>query len=138
MTLFFDTSAFLKRYIDEMGSSEVSELCLTATDVGISILLPIEALSTFSRLKREKRLNEKQYIVLKRELFADLRDITVVSICPKVVTAAIGALEHSVLKSLDAIHIACALEFKPDFFVSGDVQQIAAAKQAGLGVKEVS
>lgn len=138
MTLFFDTSAFVKRYIDETGSAEVENLCGNADDIGISIILPIEALSTFSRLRREKRLTEKQYALLKHELFSDLRDVTVVTLSPAIVTAAIDALENSILKSLDAIHIACALEYKPDFFVSSDAQQIVAATKAGLSVKKVS
>ena len=42
MRLFFDTSAFLKRYIEEPGSSEVEELCKQAEDVAVSMLFPID------------------------------------------------------------------------------------------------
>jgi uncharacterized protein len=137
MNLFFDTSAFIKRYIDESGSGEIERLCEEADDVGVSILLPIEVISTFSRLKREKRLTDRQYGLLKEELFADLRDITVVSISPETVKTAIDGIERSPLKTLDAVHIGCALEYKPDFFVSNDVQQLSAATGAGLRVKKI-
>jgi predicted nucleic acid-binding protein len=38
---------------------------------------------------------------------------------------------------LDALHIACALEWKAELFVSSDNRQIKAAKQAGLNIQEV-
>jgi uncharacterized protein len=137
MNLFFDTSAFIKRYIDESGSDEIENLCTSADDVGISILLPIEIISTFSRLKREKKLTEKQYEILKEGFFIDIRDITVVSLSPETVKMAIEGIEHSPLKALDAVHIGCALEYQPDFFVSSDTQQLSAAARAGLKVKKI-
>jgi uncharacterized protein len=137
MKLFFDTSAFIKRYIDEKGSDEIEKLCSSADNVGISIAMPIEVISTFSRLKREKRLNEKQYGLLKCELFSDIRDITVIALTPAIVNAAIIGIEQSPLKALDAVHIGCALEYEPDYFVSGDAQQLSAAAKMGLKVKRV-
>jgi predicted nucleic acid-binding protein len=137
MNLFFDTSAFIKRYIDESGSDEIEKLCSLADDVGISILLPVETISTFSRLKREKKLTERQYVLLKEEFFIDLRDITVISLSPETVKAAIDNIERSPLKALDAVHIGCALEYQPDFFVSCDTQQLSAAVRAGLKVKKI-
>jgi uncharacterized protein len=137
MNYFFDTSAFIKRYIDESGSGEIQELCDSADDIGISMLLPIETVSTFARLKRERRLSSKQYSVLKEELFADIRDITIIPLSPQIVKSAINGLEHSPLKALDAIHIGCALEYQPDFFVSSDAQQLSAAVRSGLRVKKI-
>ena len=138
MRLFFDTSAFIKRSIDEPGSSEIEQLCKGADDIGVSILLPIEAVSTFARLKREGTITGHQYATLKAELFADLRDVTVITLAPAIVTSAIATLEQSPLKSLDAIHIACALEYGPDYFVTADDQQAAAAAKTGLKVKKVA
>jgi uncharacterized protein len=137
MNLFFDASAFVKRYIDESGSDEIEHLCAGADDVGVSILLPIEIVSTFSRLKREKKISEKEYTRLKEELFTDLRDVTIISFSPETVTMAIDSIERSPLKTLDAAHIGCALEYQPDFFVSSDIQQLHAAGRAGLRVKKV-
>jgi uncharacterized protein len=137
MMLFFDTSAFIKRYIDESGSAEIQKLCEEADDVAISMLLPVEAISTFMRLKREKRISLKQYGILKEELLADIRDITLIPLSPQIVKSAIDGLENSPLKALDAIHIGCALEYEPDFFVSCDIQQLSAAARSGLRIKQV-
>lgn len=137
MKLFFDTSAFIKRYVDESGSDTVESLCSSADNVAVSILLPIEALATFSRLKRGNQLTGIDYRRIKEELFIDLRDITIISPTPAIVKHAINAIELSPLKALDATHIGCALAFKPDLFVSSDKQQISAAKKLGLNVKMV-
>lgn len=135
MMLFFDTSAFIKRYIDESGSAEIQNLCEQADDIGISMLLPVEAISTFARLKREKRVSLKQYGILKEELLADMRDITIIPLTPQIIKSAINSLENSPLKALDALQIGCALEYQPDFFVSCDSQQLSAAARVGLQVK---
>jgi predicted nucleic acid-binding protein len=137
MTHFFDTSAFIKRYINESGSAEIQKLFEEADHVGISILLPVEAVSTFARLKREQRISEKQYRLLKDELFEDIRDITIISLSPQILRSAIEALENNSIKALDAIHIGCALEYQPDFFVSCDAQQLSAAARSGLRIKQV-
>jgi predicted nucleic acid-binding protein len=47
--------------------------------------------------------------------------------------AAAGALAEPALRSLDAIHVASAIDAAPlDAFVSYDVRQSAAARLAGL------
>jgi uncharacterized protein len=137
MMLFFDTSAFIKRYIDESGSVEIQNLCDQADDIGISMLLPVEAVSTFTRLKREKRISLKQYGQLKEALLADIRDITIIPLSPQILKSAINGLENSPLKAIDAIHIGCALEYQPDFFVSCDAQQLSAAARSGLRIKQM-
>jgi predicted nucleic acid-binding protein len=44
-------------------------------------------------------------------------------------------LEENVLRSLDAIHIACALEWQSELFVSSDERQVTAAIKFGLQVE---
>ena len=137
MNLFFDTSAFLKRYVFESGSDDVENLCYSADSIGISILLPIEAIATFNGLKREKKISSKQYTQIKSAFLADIRDISVLPIDPIVIKKSITAIEKSPLKALDATHIGCALEYAPDYFVSSDKQQLIAAEKLGLKVKKI-
>jgi predicted nucleic acid-binding protein len=54
-----------------------------------------------------------------------------------VIKQSIHILETSSVRSLDALHIACALEFEAEAFVSSDTQQLSAAKAAGLKVFRV-
>jgi uncharacterized protein len=137
MKLFFDASAFVKRYVSEPGSEEVVSLCNGADDIVMSILCPVEIVSAVSRLQREGRVSARQYAAIKAHILSDIRDITLVPIETTVVRNAISALESSPLKTLDSLHVACAMQWKPDYFVSSDIQQIAAAKKIGLKVRQV-
>jgi predicted nucleic acid-binding protein len=62
----------------------------------------------------------------------DLVDILICNITPSVIKQSIHILESSKVRTLDALHIACALEFKAEAFVSSDIRQLSAAKTAGL------
>ena len=137
MRLFFDTSAFIKRYVEETGSDDVEKLCMEADDVAVSMLFPVEAASAFTRLLEEKKITHANRKLLKNTMFADLKDITLIQISPAAVSFSIRAIETSHIKTLDALHVGCAMDYKPDYFVSSDKQQTVAAKALGLHVKLV-
>ena len=61
----------------------------------------------------------------------------IIPIDPDVVKKSIAAIEKSSLKALDAVHIGCALEYSPDYFVSSNKQQLIAAQKLGLKVKKI-
>lgn len=50
MRVFFDTSAFVKRYIYEAGTDSVLEWCDRATEIGLSGIALPEIVSAFYRL----------------------------------------------------------------------------------------
>ena len=70
-------------------------------------------------------------------MFEEIEDISIINITPEVFLQSIQLLENNTLKSMDAIHIASALEWQPELFVSSDLRQIEAAKRAGLSVRYV-
>jgi hypothetical protein len=41
-------------------------------------------------------------------------------------------METNVLRAMDALHIACALEWQADLFITADKRQLMAAKNSGL------
>ena len=100
-------------------------------------MCPVELLSAVNRIKREGRISAAVYEEIKGAFLGDIRDITLVAIDTQVVNYSIRAIETAPLKALDPLHIACALLWKPDYFVSSDFQQIAGAKKMGLAVKHV-
>ena len=55
MLVFFDTSAFVKRYINESGTDKVLEWCDKATGIRLSGIVLPEIISAFCRLRREER-----------------------------------------------------------------------------------
>lgn len=132
MKVFFDSSALAKRYIRERGSEKVELILSKAASLGLSSLCPVEIISAMCRRRRELNVTKDQYLLAKQALVDDARDAEIVNVVPKVVGKTIAILEKEALRTIDAIHIASALEWKASLFVSSDKKQIAAASRAGL------
>ncbi len=116
----FDSSAFAKRFIEEPGSEEVNELCQKASELGLSIVYFPEIISALNRKAREGTLSKQNYSTLKRQIAEDIEDAQIINLHPEVIGKSISLLELNVLRSLDSLHIACALEWEADLFVSSD------------------
>ena len=134
---FFDSSAFVKRYVREEGTEAVLSLCDGASEIGLSGIALPEIISAFCRLRREGKISEVQYRQLKSSLLADIEDAAVCDLTPQVLARAIASLEDSVLRGMDALHIGSAVALKADVFVSADRRQCDAAARAGLQVQMV-
>lgn len=132
MRTFFDASAFAKRYVAEDGSGDVESLCAEADDLAVGVICVPEILSALNRRVRERSLTSRQYAEAKRRLAEDVRDAVVVNLTAPVLASAVGVLESSPVRTLDALHIACAAEWKADLFVTSDRRQVDAARRAGL------
>ena len=135
MLVFFDSSAFVKRFIQETGTDQVMEWCDKATEIGLSSVALPEIISAFCRLQREDKINMEQYLQLKRMLMVDIEDAVVCDLGPLVLAKAISSLENNILRGMDAIHIGSAVVLKADIFISSDNRQCDAADRAGLLVK---
>ncbi len=137
MRVFFDTSAFVKRYVSEPGTDAVLEWCDRATEIGLSGIALPEIISAFCRLRREDRITDTQYRQLKSLLLADIEDVAICDLTPAVLGQAVASLEASVLRGMDAIHIGSAVVLQADVFISADARQREAAARAGLRVEAV-
>ena len=137
MKTFLDSSAFAKRYIDEPGSQAVDEICLEATELALSIFCAPEIVSALNRRVREKNLSPEQYEEAKKRLSTEVEDAVIVNLTMPVIAKCIKILEDSPIRTLDALHIACAVQWGAELFVSADKQQIAAAMKAGLRAKMI-
>lgn len=137
MRIFFDSSAFAKRYISETGTDKVLAWCDQATEIGLSAIALPEIISAFCRLRREGRIDDTQYRQLKTLLLSDIEDAAICDLTPEVLAKSIACLEANVLRGMDAIHIGGAVVLQADVFVSADVRQCEAAGRAGLRVEAV-
>ncbi len=137
MRVFFDTSAFVKRYVYEAGTDTVLAWCDRAEEIGLSGIALPEIISAFCRLRREARITDTQYRQLKTLLLADIKDVALCDLTPAVMGQAVRSLETNILRGMDAIHIGSAVALKADVFISADQRQIAAAARAGLRVEAV-
>lgn len=137
MRVFFDSSAFAKRYVREDGTDIVLSWCDQATELCLSGIALSEIVSAFCRLLRENRVSPVQYRDLKNMLLADISDAAICDLTPEVIRNSIIALENNVLRGMDAIHLGSAIALHADIFVSADERQCAAATKAGLKVVQV-
>lgn len=137
MRAFFDTSALAKRYLLEPGREKVEDILKDASEAAVSIVCAPELVSALRRLRRQSALSEDDSARVKAAFFADIEDLTVRAISIPVVERAIGLVETFPLKTLDALQVGCALEWRADLFVSADRRQLAAASKSGLRILPV-
>ena len=132
MKTFLDSSAFAKRFVDEDGSDKVEDTCTQASELGLSVICVPEIISALNRRRRERSLTAAQYDRAKQQLLDDVRDADIINLAVPVIGSTIGVLEASPVRAMDAFHIACALEWGAELFVSSDKKQLSAARRAGL------
>jgi predicted nucleic acid-binding protein len=135
MRVFFDTSSFVKRFVEEVGSEQAVNITQNASEVGLSIICYPEIISALNRKLRAEFITEETYTELKNEVLQDIEDIDIVNLTPNVLEKTTDLLENNVLRSLDAFHIACALEWQAELFVSSDERQVIAGIKSGLKVE---
>jgi predicted nucleic acid-binding protein len=137
MKLAVDSSSLAKRYVQEVGSDEVDGLLQRASELAVCIIVVPEIVSALNRRLREGSLAIRDYRAAKRQLLDDVRDATVLQITPAVAARCVELLESNALRAMDALHVACALEWQADVFVTSDRRQLTAAVGAGLRAEYV-
>lgn len=137
MKTFFDSSAFVKRYIEETGSQDVEALYMAATELALSVVCIPEVISALNRRVRETDLSHRQYEAAKENMSEDIRDVAIINLTPNVILACTTILEASPVRAMDALHVACAVDWGAELFVSADKRQVSAARKAGLQTRFV-
>lgn len=132
MRLAVDSSSFAKRYIQEEGSGKLEDLLQDASEMALCVILLPELVSGLNRRLREGALTDRDYRKAKKLLMEDVRDATVLQLTPAVISRSVKLLENNILRAMDALHVACALEWKADLFVTSDRKQLNAATNSGL------
>jgi predicted nucleic acid-binding protein len=119
------------------ASDDAIAWCERASELALSIIAIPEVLSAFARLRREGSLDDRQYADLKAALLSDVEDALICDMTVDVVAVSIDVLEASLLRAMDAIHVAAALECGAKVFVSADARQCVAASLFELQVVQL-
>jgi uncharacterized protein len=139
MTIYIDTSALDKRYLAEKGSDAFDAFLIAQPDeCVISPLVATELESVVQRLLRQ-RLIDKAYAEQVREDFAaDLRGaLWAMRPFPSAGLARAADLLRTLaapLATLDALHLASAVELECSAIATADRQLATAAGEHGLEV----
>ncbi len=132
MKLSVDSSAFAKRYVLEDGSEIIEHLLQGASQLALCTILVPEIISGLNRRMREQILSKNDYRKIKMQLMEDVHDAIVLQVTPAVISRSVKLLETNILRAMDALHVACALEWQAELFATADRRQLKAAKNAGL------
>lgn len=139
---YFDTSALIKRYVNEPGRREVLQLLRTNKCV-VSAVLPVEIRSALRRRVAEGTLDDNQVGAVLKRFTLDRPFWTFVEVSREVLAAAESLSAAHPLRALDAIHVASAQLFavrigsRPFSFVSADPRQTTAAATLRINTRQV-
>ena len=141
---FLDTSALVKRYIDETGSVWLRAIVdpVLSPFLVISQLLVVEVHSALNRRLREATISQDDYTRTKQAFQGDCQnEYNLIPMSETIVDLACDLLERHPLRASDAIHLATALtsnQLLSDHslteltFLCADDRLIDAAKAEGL------
>lgn len=119
--LFFDTSALIKRYVDESGSNEIRQMMKKDNlQLVLSTITTFEIKVCFSRMLSDGRLDSNEFSRCVSRWQLDRVDTEFVELDLVLETAVAEIAQTQTLKTLDMIQLASALLAQPDMFVTGD------------------
>ena len=130
MTTYVDSSAMLKRYVDEHDSAAAVEMMAADPVLVTSRLTEIEVRRNVSRLLRGDELDG-----VRRQLSIDLDAFALVALDATTCNDASRVAEETLCRSLDALHIGAALRAgRATTLLTFDVRQARAARSLGMSV----
>lgn len=130
MTLYVDSSALMKRYVDEHDSNAAIELMNSDPVLVTSRLTEVEVRRNLARL-----LNGDILDAQRQALSVDLDAFALVGLDPTTMNEAARIAEQTLCRSLDAIHLGAAMRSgRTTTVLTFDVRQARAAREVGLNV----
>lgn len=141
--IYCDTAYLLKYYVDESGSTEVTELIDRQTGVSSLSLARLELHAAFHCKLREGRIDRRTHQALTAQFADDQRAglwmwLPVDDALLDAAARRMAALPPQVfLRASDALHLTCAKEHGFRDIYSNDQHLLAAARHFGLKGKNV-
>jgi predicted nucleic acid-binding protein len=141
---YLDSSAWIKRYLHEDGSSFVTRLFRSKEHLACSILGLVEVNATVARRVKRGDLSEDDFSQLSIEIRMDWQLFYQLPVFPQVTSSAVMLAREEALRGMDALHLASAiylseLQNELDFtLVGSDVELNAVAQRRGLRVIDPS
>ena len=137
-TLYLDTSALVKLFVEEAGSSSVEAWAASASVLVTSRITYAEARAALARARRIGTLSASELRRAVAELDAEFGTQAIVEVDEPLVFRAGRLAEEHALRGYDAVHLAAALEASGDgdsfAFATFDGALADAARREGLRV----
>jgi predicted nucleic acid-binding protein len=135
--IYFDTSALVKRFVEEPGSDVVRRFVLGEAPVATAKITYAEVYSGFTRKWKEGHLSSSDYDMVCRDFEADWDSYVRVELSDEILLTSRDVIRRHGLRGFDAIHLASAihlmtaLEERIDF-AAADRRLLEAAEAEGL------
>jgi predicted nucleic acid-binding protein len=139
MNLYLDTSALVKRYVEELGSEDVLDWMDLADMAGTGLVTRAEVAAAITRATRLKQLTAQVASEALDKFRQEWSGFHRIPINEELVSRADSlACQHS-LRGYDAVHLAAALIWQealmmPVTLATYDQELADAAKKSGLSV----
>jgi len=134
--IFMDTSALVKRYIEEQGSSEVDNYYTPGNQIAIAPITTIEFYSALSRKRNDQSIEEDTYHEAVISWQAEKQHYDSLPLNDALRECAITILKRNRLGTLDSIQLASAILISSQEFVVADKKLFKVAR--GLLQTEVT
>jgi uncharacterized protein len=132
---YLDTSALVKRYVDEPGSASVRPL-FRSKNVATARVAYAEIAATMARLYRQEAIDELARDSICARLDADFAALTVVEIRVPLMRRVPEIVARRPLRGYDAVHLVAALALRDRgvavTFWAADAILVDAARAEGL------
>lgn len=122
--IYLDTSALIKRFVNEKGSPLVQSIVQGKGPVATAKIAYAEIFAGLTRKLREDNLSKTQYAVACRQFETDWQAYLRVELEDNILLLARDLIQRRPLRGFDAIHLASALRLK---IVLGEEITFAAA-----------
>ena len=133
MTLYVDSSALLKRYVDEPDSDRAVELLSTDPTLVTGRHTVVEVRRNLARV-----LSPTDATVARAAFATDLTSFSIVELDANTCELAATIAEQTSVRTLDALHLGAARRLGTQLtFVTFDVRQAHAARSLGFAVAGV-
>jgi len=134
--IYFDTSSYIKIYVEEVGSLKAKSLLKNKRIVS-SIILQAECFCALSMKKQRGEVNEQDLKTLVNRIKRDRKYLDIISLTDDVIKKVESIALNSNARTLDAIHIASALIFQDSVeitlpFITSDKIQYEIANDLDL------
>jgi uncharacterized protein len=137
---YLDSSAWVKRYFKEPGSTWIARLFERNERLASTGLGYVEVMSALVRQQLPHKFNQRKLKQLQELLQADWEGLTGVPLTNEIMEQSVSLAQLHRLRGADAIHLAAALSLKTVLtgtkqtviLITSDQELLQAAKDAGL------
>lgn len=119
---FFDSSALVKRYVTEIGTSWVTRLLLPTSGhrIHVASITTVEVTAALARRERGQQLSTNDFDTAMRQFRSDLHSIyETVDVTERLIAQAMVIAETHALRGYDAVQLASALAINTELLTAG-------------------